>query len=158
MSKPTEYGEKSMKKVLAVAVIFLMVGAQSAEAATKVTIVNSKKISSKNGLVKIKVSSLPANNGIYISQCMAIEEGKTSPTACNPATSSKLWISNVPADIAMGAKPATGKLTLKVDKYFTKGDCIHTKCIFFVTSDHNASDDRSEDQVIPFKFSGINLF
>ena len=89
---------------------------------------------------------------------MAIEEGKTSPTACNPATSSKLWISNVPADIAMGAKPATGKLTLKVDKYFTKGDCIHTKCIFFVTSDHNASDDRSEDQVIPFKFSGINLF
>jgi hypothetical protein len=147
-----------MKKVLAIAAVLLFVGAQSAEAATKVTIVNSKKISSKNGIVNIKVSNLPANNGIYISQCMGIEEGKTTPSACNPATSSKLWISNVSADIAMGAKPAKGKLTLKVDKYFTKGDCIHTKCIFFVTSDHNASDDRSEDQVIPFKFSGINLF
>jgi len=147
-----------MKKVLAIAAILLFVGAQSAEAATKVTIVNSKKISSKNGIVNIKVSNLPANNGIYISQCMGIEEGKTSPAACNPAATSKLWISNVPADIAMGAKPATGKLTLKVNKYFENGDCVHTKCIFYVTNDHNASDDRSEDQAIPFKFSGINLF
>ena len=147
-----------MKKVLAIAVILLFVGAQSADAATKVTIVNSKKISSKNGIVKIKVSNLPANNGIYISQCMAIGEGETSPTACNPAASSKLWISNVPADIKMGAKPGNAKLTLKVNKYFENGDCIHTKCIFFVTNDHNAPTDRSEDQAIQFKFSGINLF
>jgi len=58
----------------------------------------------------------------------------------------------------MGAKSGKGKLTLKVDKYFDKGDCIHTKCILFVSNDHNASADRSEDQAITFKFSGINLF
>ena len=56
-----------MKKVLAITAILLFVGSQSAEAATKVTIVNSKKISTKNGLVTIKVSKLPTKNGIYIS-------------------------------------------------------------------------------------------
>jgi hypothetical protein len=146
------------KKILAISTVFLILGSQSAQAASKVTVVNSKKISTKNGLVTITLSNLPKTNGIYISQCMAIKEGETTPPACNPAAKSKLWISNVPADIKMGAKPAKGKLTLKVDKYFEKGDCIHTKCILYVTNDHNASADRSEDQAIPFKFSGINLF
>ena len=140
-----------MKKVLAITAILLFAGSQSAEAATKVTIVNSKKISTKNGLVTIKVSALPKNNGIYISQCMAIKEGEVKPPACNPAATSKLWISDVPADIKMGAKSSKSKLTLKVDKYFENGDCIHT-------NDHNASADQSEDQAITFKFSGINLF
>ena len=135
-----------------------MVGSQSAQAATKVTVTNLKKISTKDGIVTIKVSNLPKANGIYISQCMAIKKGETAPTACNPAEGSKLWISNVPADIQMGAKPGKGTLKLKVDKYFENGDCIHTKCVLFVTNDHNASSDRSEDQAIQFKFSGINLF
>lgn len=147
-----------MKKVFAIAAIFLMVGSQSAQAATKVTVTNLKKISTKDGIVTIKVSNLPKTNGIYISQCMAIKKGETAPTACNPAEGSKLWISNVPADIEMGAKPGKGILKLKVDKYFENGDCIHTKCVLFVTNDHNASSDRSEDQAIQFKFSGINLF
>ena len=147
-----------MKKVFAMAAIFLMVSSQSAQAATKVTVTNLKKISTKDGIVTIKVSNLPKTNGIYISQCMAIKKGETAPTACNPAEGSKLWISNVPADIEMGAKPGKGILKLKVDKYFENGDCIHTKCVLFVTNDHNASSDRSEDQAIQFKFSGINLF
>jgi len=147
-----------MKKVLAITAILLLLGSQSAEAATKVTVVNSKKISTKNGLISIKVSGLPLNNGIYISQCMAVKDGETTPPACNPSAKSKLWISDVPADIKMGAKSSKGSLILKVDKYFEKGDCIHTKCVLYVTNDHNASTDRSEDQAIPFKFSGINLF
>ena len=146
------------KKILAISTVLLILGSQSAQAASKITVVNSKKISTKNGLVTLTLSNLPKTNGIYISQCMAIKEGETTPPACNPAAKSKLWISNVPADIKMGAKPAKGKLILKVDKYFEKGDCIHTKCILYVTNDHNASADRSEDQAIPFKFSGINLF
>jgi hypothetical protein len=146
------------KKILVISTVFLILGSQSAQAASKVTVVNSKKISTKNGFVTLTLSNLPKTNGIYISQCMAIKEGETTPPACNPAAKSKLWISNVPADIKMGAKPAKGKLTLKVDKYFEKGDCIHTKCILYVTNDHNAPTDRSEDQAIPFKFSGLNLF
>jgi hypothetical protein len=147
-----------MKKILAITAILLMIGSQSAEAATKVTVVNSKKISTKDGLISIKVSGLPLNNGIYIAQCMAVKDGQTTPPACNPAPKSKLWISDLPADIKMGAKSSKSSLILKVDKYFEKGDCIHTKCVLYVTNDHNASSDRSEDQAIPFKFSGINLF
>jgi hypothetical protein len=148
-----------MKKMLTL--VFsaaLVLSAQPADAATKVRVLNASKVSTKNGLVTIGISGLPKTHGIYISQCMGIEDGKTEPSACNPAPASKVWVSNLPADIKMGAKPGAGKVTIKVDKYFKNGDCIHTKCIIFVTSDHNASDDKSENQAIPFKFGGINLF
>ena len=147
-----------MKKFLALTAILLILGSQSAEAATKITVLNSKKISTKNGIINLKVSNLPMGNGIYISQCMAIKKGEITPPACNPASTAKIWISDMPEDIKMGAKSSKSKLTLKVDKYFENGDCIHTKCILFVTNDHNAPADRSEDQAIQFKFSGINLF
>ena len=146
------------KKIAFVSALLLALSVQTAEAAVKVTVLNPSKISTKTGLVTLTVSGLPAEHGIYISQCMAIEEGKKKPSACNPAKASKLWISDVPADIAMGATSSKSKLTMKVDKYFTKGDCVHTKCIFYITNDHNAPTDRSEDQAIQFKFSGINLF
>jgi hypothetical protein len=88
---------------------------------------------------------------------MGIEKETTVPSSCNPAKASKLWVSNLPADQKMGAKPGTGKLTLKVDKYFKDGDCVHTKCIIYVTNDHNTTD-KTSFQAIPFKFAGINLF
>ena len=147
-----------MKKLAAiVSVLFLVLSVQPANAAAKVKVANSSKISTKTGLVSITVSGLPKEHGIYISQCMGIDKGKTEPAACNPAKASKLWVSNVPADLKMGATPGTGKLSIKVDKYFEDGDCIHTKCIIYVTNDHNATD-KSFSQAIPFKFGGINLF
>lgn len=147
-----------MKKIFIISIALIISGTQTAQAVTNVTIVNKNKISSKNGLVTLKVSNLPKTNGIYISQCMAIKQGEVTPSACNSAMSAKLWISDIPADIKMGAKSSKSKLTLKVDKYFDNGDCVHTKCILFVSNDHNASSDQSENQAIPFKFSGINLF
>ena len=75
------------------------------------------------------------------------------PTSCNPAETAKLWISNVPADIQQGATSGKGKVTMKIDPYFKKGDCIHTTCVIFATNDHQASQDRSEDQAIKFRFS-----
>ena len=147
-----------MKKLAAiVSVLFLILSVQPANAAAKVKVTNSSKISTKTGLVSISVSGLPKEHGIYVSQCMGIEKGKTEPSACNPSKASKLWVSNVPADLKMGATPGTGKLSIKVDKYFKDGDCIHTKCIIYVTNDHNATD-KSFSQAIPFKFGGINLF
>ena len=148
-----------MKKFITlIAAAALVITAQPAEAVTKVRVLNADKVSTRNGIVTIGLSGLPKDHGIYISQCMGIPDGKTEPTACNPAASSKIWVSNVPADIKMGATPVKGKVTIKVDKYFKDGDCIHTKCIIFVTSDHNAAADKSENQAIPFKFGGINLF
>jgi len=148
----------NMKKLIAVISVLMLLNVQSAHAVTKVKFVNQNKVSTKNPVVSLTVTGLPKTHGIYISQCMGIPKGETSPTACNPATYSKLWVSNVAADQKMGAKSGASKLTIKVDKYFTDGDCIHTKCIFFITNDHNASSDRSEDQSVGFKFGGINLF
>ena len=147
-----------MKKLVAITTVLLLIlSAQPAHAAVKVKVANSSKISTKTGLVSITVTGLPKEHGIYISQCMGIEKGSTEPSACNPSKASKLWVSNVAADQKMGAKPGTGKLSIKVDKYFKDGDCIHTKCIIYVTNDHNAKD-KGSIQAIPFKFGGINIF
>ena len=148
-----------MKKlVVFIAISGLFLTASGAYAATKVKVTPQFKVSKKNPVVTFKVSGLPKENGIYISQCMAPSKDAGAAKACNPAEYSKLWVSDVAADQAMGAKSSKSKLTLKVDKYFKDGDCIHTTCVFLVTNDHNAATDRSEDQAIKFKFGGINLF
>jgi hypothetical protein len=148
-----------MKKIVALIVISGMFMSMSgASAATKIKVTPQFKVSKKNPVVTFKVSGLPKDHGIYISQCMAPSKVAGAAKACNPAEYSKLWISNVAADQAMGAKSSKSKLTLKVDKYFENGDCIHTTCVFLVTNDHSAADDRNEDQEIKFKFDGINLF
>ena len=148
-----------MKKlVVFIAISGLFLTASGASAATKVKVTPHFKVTKKNPVVTFKVSGLPKENGIYISQCMAPSKDAGAAKACNPAEYSKLWVSDVAADQAMGAKSSKSKLTLKVDKYFKDGDCIHTTCVFLVTNDHNAATDRSEDQAIKFKFGGINLF
>ncbi len=148
-----------MKKIFAgIVIATLLASAPGATAATKVKISPQFKVSKKNPVISIKVSGLPTDHGIYISQCMAPSKKAGATLACNPAEYSKLWISNVEADQQMGAKPGNSKLTLKVDKYFKDGDCIHTTCVLYVTNDHTAATDRSEDQAIKFKFGGINLF
>ena len=148
-----------MKKlVVLIAISGLFLTASGASAATKVKVTPQFKVSKKNPVVTFKVSGLPKENGIYISQCMAPSKDAGAAKACNTAEYSKLWVSDLAADQAIGAKSSKSKLTLKVDKYFKDGDCIHTTCVFLVTNDHNAATDRSEDQAIKFKFGGINLF
>ena len=148
-----------MKKLVAlIAICGMFLPMSGATAATKVKVSPQFKVSKKNPVVTFRVSGLPKENGIYISQCMAPSKDAGAAKACNPAAYSKLWISDVAADQAMGAKSSKSKLTLKVDKYFKDGDCIHTTCDFLLTNDHNAATDRSEDQAIKFKFGGINLF
>ena len=148
-----------MKKVIAVLSVAIMaMGTTGASAATKVTISPQNKVSKKNPVITIKMTGLPTTNGLYVSQCMAPKVKGEAPTACNPSKASKLWVSALEADQQMGAKAPTGKLTIKVDKYFKDGDCVHTKCLIYVTNDHNASGDRSEDQLIPFKFDGLLPF
>ena len=148
-----------MKKLVAlIAISGMFLPMSVASAATKITVTPQFKVSKKNPVVTFKVSGLPKNNGIYISQCMAPSKDAGAAKSCNPAEYSKLWISDIAADQAMGAKSSKSKLTLKVDKYFEGGDCIHTTCVFLVTNDHSAATDRSEDQAIKFKFGGVNLF
>ena len=75
-----------MKKLAAISTVLLLIlSAQPANAAVKVKVANSSKISTKTGLVSITVTGLPKEHGIYISQFMGIEKGTTEPSACNPS-------------------------------------------------------------------------
>jgi hypothetical protein len=141
-----------MKKIALLALVSLALGMSGAEAATKVTVTPQFKVSHTKSEVTLTFKGLPATHGIYVTQCMAPDKGK-APTSCDPSETSKVWVSNIAADQKVGAVSGNGKVKLKVDAYFKGGDCIHTTCVLFVTSDHNAPTDRSEDQVIPFKFS-----
>jgi hypothetical protein len=140
------------KRVAVIAALLTVISMQSSHAATKITLSPQFKVSHKNPTLTFTFSGLPTTHGIYLQQCMA--PGKNGiPTRCNPAETAKLWISNVPADIQQGATSGAGKVTMKIDPYFKKGDCIHTTCVIFATNDHQASQDRSEDQAIKFRFS-----
>jgi hypothetical protein len=151
--------EKKLKKLVAALTIGLMaLSTTGASAATKVTLTPQNKVSKKNPVITVKITGMPTTHGLYLSQCMSPKVKGEAPTACNPSKASKLWVSAVAADQQMGAKAPTAKLTMKLDKYFKDGDCVHTKCVIYVTNDHNASSDRSEDQFIPFKFDGILPF
>jgi hypothetical protein len=142
-----------MKKLIAAMVLAsLAIGVPTASATTKVTLTPQFKVSHTRPVITIKLANLPKDHGIYVQQCMAPDKGQP-PTQCNPAETAKMWISNVKGDQAQGAHTGNGKISLHVDAYFKKGDCIHTTCVLFFTNDHNASSDRSEDQAIPFKFS-----
>jgi len=148
-----------MKKILIIATTLLFsLGATASASATEVKISPQFKVSKKNPIIKIKASDLPEGNGIYISQCMAPKVAGSAPTACNPSKASKLWVSDRAEDQQMGAQASTSKLSIKVDKYFKDGDCVHTTCVIYVTNDHNAPDDRSSDKAIKFKFGGILPF
>jgi len=141
-----------MKKIVVLAVIALSLGMSGAQAATKVKVTPQFKVSHTKSEVVLSFKGLPTAHGIYVTQCMAPKKGK-APTSCDPSETSKVWISNLAADQKTGATSGAGKVTMKVDAYFKGGDCIHTTCVLYVTSDHNAPTDRSEDQAIPFSFS-----
>lgn len=140
------------KATLVLGLILTLAGSQAALAQTHVTVTPQFKVSHKVPQVTFTFSGLPKTHGIYVQQCMAPKKGE-APKSCNPSEVSRLWVSNVPADLKQGAISGKGKVTMPVDPYFKSGDCIHTTCVFFVSSDHNAPTDRSEDQAIPFKFS-----
>jgi hypothetical protein len=142
-----------MKKTIgALSAIFLMLGMSGASAVTKVTVTPQYKVSHKLSQVTLTFSGLPNGHGIYVMQCMAPKRNQM-PTKCDPSETSKVWISSVAGDQQIGAQSGKSKVTMKVDAYFKGGDCIHTTCVLFVTNDHNAQSDRSEDQIIPFKFA-----
>lgn len=124
-----------------------------AQAKATVSATPTKNLPQKGAAVTFTFAKMPAKNGLYIEECMAPAAKGAAPTVCNPDQSSQVWVSAAKADIAQGATPATGKITMKPAPYFAKGDCVHTTCVFYILNDHNAAMDRSQDQVIPFTFS-----
>ena len=142
------------KKIIAsLAVALVVVATPMANAKAKVVASPTKNLSQKAAVVIFKFSGLPTKNGVYIEECMAPATKGAAPTVCDSDQSVQAWVSNVKADIAQGATSGAGKIKFKPVPYFTNGDCVHTTCVFFITNDHNAAGDKSQNQTIPFTFS-----
>ncbi len=141
------------KLVAAIAVALVVVAAPIANAKATVTVTPTKNLPQKGAVVTFKFAKMPAKNGLYIQECMAPATKGAAPTACDSDQSAQAWVSGVKADIAQGATSAASKIKFKPVPYFTNGDCVHTTCVFFITNDHNAAGNKSQDQTIPFTFS-----
>lgn len=141
------------KLIAALAVVLVVAAAPLANAKAVVTATPTKNIAQKGVVVTFKFAKLPAKNGVYIEECMAPATKGATPTVCDSDQSAQAWVSNVKADLAQGATSGKGKVKFKPVPYFTNGDCVHTTCVFFITNDHNAAGDKSQDQTIPFTFS-----
>jgi len=142
------------KKFIALAAVALVVvAAPLANAKATVTATPIKNLPQKGAVVTFKFAKMPAKNGLYIEECMAPATKGTTPTVCDSDQSAQAWVSSVKADLMQGATSAKGKVTFKPVPYFAKGDCVHTTCVFFITNDHNAAGDKSQDQTIPFTFA-----
>ena len=141
------------KVVAAVGLSLLILSAPFAQAKATVSATPTQNLPQKGAVVNFKLSKLPTKNGVYIQECMAPATKGAVPTVCDADQSAQAWVSSVKADIAQGATSAAGKVILKPVPYFAKGDCVHTTCVFFITNDHNAASDKSQNQTIPFTFS-----
>ena len=142
------------KKLIAVAAVVLVVmAAPLANAKATVTATPTKNLPLKGAVVTFKFAKMPAKNGLYVEECMAPATKGATPTVCDSDQSVQAWVSTVKADLAQGATSAKGKVTFKPVPYFTNGDCVHTTCVFFITNDHNAAGDKSQNQTIPFTFA-----
>ena len=142
------------KKFIAVLAVALVVtAAPLANAKATVTVTPTKNLPQKGAVVTFKFAKLPTNNGLYVEECMAPATKGATPTVCDSDQTAQAWVSNVKADLAQGATSGKGAVKFKPVPYFAKGDCVHTTCVFFITNDHNAAGDMSQDQTIPFTFS-----
>ena len=141
------------KLIAALAVALVVIAAPLASAKATVTASPTKNLPTKGAVVTFKFAKLPTKNGVYIEECMAPSKKGATPTVCDSDQTVQAWVSTVKADLAQGATSGAGKVKFKPVPYFTNGDCVHTTCVFFITNDHNAAGDKSQDQTIPFTFS-----
>ena len=142
------------KKIIAVLAIGLVIATTPlANAKAVVSATPTKNLNQKGAIVIFKFAKLPVRNGVYIEECMAPAIKGAAPTVCDSDQTAQAWVSNVKADLAQGATSGAGKIKFKPVPYFTHGDCVHTTCVFFITNDHNAAGDKSQNQTIPFTYS-----
>ena len=93
-------------------------------------------------------ANFPTTGGVYVLECLnSVVAGQTS-TLCNAA--SQIWVSN-----STGAtfKPVGQDIVLPVVGAIAGTTCGVDKCSIFVTRDHEAPTDRSEDQLIAISFT-----
>ena len=114
-------------------------------------------------VVSIKLASVPAGQGVYISQCFKPTLGQRAGTGliCNGSvteTGTMIWATT---DAQRGSLAATSELVLMFRSTFTKVDasgasktydCGVSNCSLFVYRDHRGITDTALDTIVPLNF------
>jgi len=131
-------------------------------AAVGVTLSKTTKLSDLQ-VVSIKLSSIPAGQGVYISQCFKAQIGQRAATGliCNGSLTEQGTMIWATADASRGSQSASTELVLTLRSSFTKVDankvsttyeCGVNNCSIFVYRDHRGISDTALDTVVPLKF------
>jgi len=93
-------------------------------------------------------ANFPTTGGVYVLECLnSVVAGQTG-TLCD--TANQIWVSNSPGATF---KPVGADIVLPVVGAIKGTTCGADKCSIFVTRDHEAPTDRSEDQLIAIAFT-----
>jgi hypothetical protein len=114
-------------------------------------------------VVSIKLSSIPAGQGVYVSQCFKPQVGQRAATGliCNGSLTEQGTMIWATTDASRGSQSANDNLTLMLRSSFTKVDankvsttyeCGVNNCSIFVYRDHRGLTDTALDTVVPLKF------
>lgn len=136
--------------------------ASTASAAVGVTIDKTTKLGDLQ-VVSIKLASVPAGQGVYISQCYKAQIGQRTASGliCNGSLTEQGTMIWATMDAARGSQSATGQLTLMLRSSFTKVDannvsttyeCGSKNCSIFVYRDHRGLADTALDTIVPLRF------
>jgi len=136
--------------------------ASPVSAAVGVTLSKTTKLSDLQ-VVSIKLSSIPAGQGVYISQCFKAQIGQRAATGliCNGSLTEQGTMIWATTDASRGSQSASTELVLTLRSSFTKVDannvsktydCGAKNCSIFVYRDHRGLTDTALDTIVPIKF------
>ena len=160
MSNP-KFVMRSGVLVALVSMLLAVVPAQ-VSAAVSVSVSKTAKLTDLE-VVSIKLASVPAGQGVYVSQCFKPTLAQRAGTGliCNGSvteTGTMIWATT---DAQRGSESATGELVLMFRSRFTKVDasgasktydCGVSNCALFVYRDHRGITDTALDTIVPLKF------
>lgn len=133
-----------------------------ASAAVGVTLSKSTALTDLE-VITISLASVPAGQGVYISQCYKPQLGQRTATGliCNGSiteTGTMIWAT---ADASRGSQSVNDRLVLILHSSFTKVDannvsktyeCGVANCAIYVYRDHRGISDLALDTIVPLKF------
>ena len=136
--------------------------ASPVSAAVGVALSQTTKLSDLQ-VVSIKLSSIPAGQGVYISQCFKAQMGQRAATGliCNGSLTEQGTMIWATTDASRGSQSASTELVLTLRSSFTKVDannvsktydCGAKNCSIFVYRDHRGLTDTALDTIVPIKF------
>ena len=152
------------RSVVLVAVVSTLLAAVPAQvsAAVSASVSKTEKLADLE-VVSIKLASIPAGQGVYVSQCFKPTLGQRAGTGliCNGSvteTGTMIWATT---DGQRGSQSATSELVLMMRSRFTKVDasgasktydCGVANCSLFIYRDHRGITDTALDTIVPLKF------